>query len=353
MSKYWSEVVKKVTPYVPGEQPKDMKYIKLNANENPYGPSPRVIEAIKKASDENLRVYPDANCNELRSTVAEYYNLKKEQIFVGNGSDELLAFCFLAFFNPGKAILFPNITYSFYPVYANLFKIDFRVVALDGEFKIPVEEFFTENGGVIIPNPNAPTAKYLNSESIKAILEHNKDSVVIVDEAYIDFGGESAINMIEDYPNLLVMQTLSKSRSLAGLRVGLVAGNENLIEAINRVKNSINSYTLGRIPLAGAVEAIKDESYFQESRMRVIKTRERVSSELLKLGFEMTDSKANFIFISHPNYSAESLFLQLRERGILVRHFNQPIIDNHLRVSIGKEEDMDRFLETVKEIIKC
>jgi len=350
MSKYWSDIAKSITPYVPGEQPKDKKYIKLNTNENPYKPSDVVIEAIKSAACEDLRLYPDPNCEELLSAIANYYNLKREEIFVGNGSDEILAFCFQAFFNPGKPILFPDITYSFYPVYSRLYNIDYKLIPLDEQLNIRVDGYFVENGGIIFPNPNAPTGTCLSIGQIREILEHNTNNVVIVDEAYIDFGGESAIKLINEYPNLLVVKTLSKSHSLAGLRVGYALGNEKLIEALKRIKNSFNSYTLDRLAIAGAVEAIKDEKYFIETRTRVINTRERISSELTKSGFNVINSKANFLFISHPDFSAKEIFDELRQRGILVRYFNLPRISEYLRVSIGTDEDMDRFLKKIFEI---
>lgn len=351
MSKYWSEVVKSIEPYVPGEQPKDKKYIKLNTNENPYPPSPRVIEAIKEAADERLRLYPDPDCSELRQTIAEYYKLKKEQVFVGNGSDEVLAFAFMAFFNPGKPILFPDITYSFYPVYADLFRMDYKTVELDDNFNIPEEKFFQDNGGIIISNPKSPTAQYMDISSIKEILEKNIDRVVIIDEAYIDYGGESAVNMIDKYPNLLVVQTLSKSRSLAGLRIGFAMGQKDLIEALERIKNSFNSYTLDRIALIAAAEAFKDEDYFRETVSKTVSTRERISGEVKSLGFDVTDSKANFIFISHPGVPASVIFKELRDKGVLVRHFKKPRIDNYLRISIGTDEDMDFLIKALKEIV--
>lgn len=352
MSKYWSHIVKNIEPYVPGEQPRDRRYIKLNTNENPYPPSPRVIEAIKRAADESLRLYPDPTCSGLRETLGGYYNLKKEQIFVGNGSDELLAFSFLAFFDPGRPILFPDITYSFYPVYSDFFHIDYRLIPLDEEFSVSVEMFFRENGGVILPNPNAPTSKYMPLEDIKRMLECNTDSVVVIDEAYIDFGGESAVSLIGDYPNLLIIQTLSKSRSLAGLRVGFALGHEDLIQALDRVKNSVNSYTLDRIALAGAEEAVKDRVYFEETRAKIINTRERVTAQLREMCFKVIDSKANFIFVSHPVVQASHIFHALKEKGILVRYFNKPRIDNFLRVSIGSDEEMDCLIEAMSEILQ-
>lgn len=349
MSRYWSGTASRLEPYIPGEQPRDRKYIKLNTNENPYPPSPRVIEALKRAADDTLRLYPDPSCDELRSGIAGYYNIKKDQVFVGNGSDELLAFSFQAFFDPGKTIAFPDITYSFYPVYCSLYNLDFSLIPLNGDFSVPVEKFFNSEGGVVIPNPNAPTGKFVPVQYIREIVERNPDNVVIIDEAYVDFGGESVIKYIDEYPNLLVIQTLSKARSLAGLRVGFAAGNRDLIEALDRVKNSFNSYTLNRLSLVAAAEAFKDDGYFRKTRQKVIDTRERTVIELKRIGFEDTDSKANFIFINHPSMPAAELFLKLRGKGILVRYFNKPRIDNHLRVSIGTDNEMVCFLEAIKE----
>lgn len=351
MSKYWSELAKRLTPYTPGEQPQDKKYIKLNTNENPYPPSPRVIEAIKNFDGDLLKLYPDPAGNMLCNTIAQYYNLKKEQIFVGNGSDEVLAFTFMAFFDPDKPILFPDITYSFYPVYSSIFDIEYQLVELDSDFNIPIEEFNSENGGIIFPNPNAPTGKYLPLDAVKEILDNNPNQVVVIDEAYIDFGGESAVSLIPNYPNLLVIQTLSKSRSLAGLRVGFAMGQEELIEGLNRIKNSINSYTLDKIALIGAVEAFNDQQYFLKNVERVIATRESVVARLKELGFNVLDSKGNFLFISHPTLPASTLYSLLKERGILVRHFAKPRIDNFLRVSIGTDEEMDRFIKSLLRLL--
>ena len=259
MRKLWSEVAKRLEPYVPGEQPKDKKYIKLNTNENPYPPSPKVLAAMKTAVNEDLRLYPTPTCDELREVIAHKYNLTKAQVFVGNGSDELLAFVFQAFFNPLSPIVFPDITYSFYPVYAGLYNIDYKLVPLNDDFSIPVEKFFESNGGVIFPNPNAPTGKYMGLEAVEEILQHNPSNVVVVDEAYIDFGGESAVKLIKKYPNLLIVQTVSKARSLAGLRVGFALGHKDLIEALDRVKNSFNSYTLDRVALAGVKASFEDD----------------------------------------------------------------------------------------------
>jgi histidinol-phosphate aminotransferase len=350
VSIYWSEKAKSIEPYVPGEQPRDRKYIKLNTNENPYPPSPRAIAAINKAAGESLKLYPDPDCSELRTAIAEYYNVKKGQVFAGNGSDEILAFSFLAFFNPGRPILFPDITYTFYPVYCRMFGIDYRPVPLDGDFNIPVEQFCRDNGGIIFPNPNAPTSKFLPLESVREILKNNLSTPVIVDEAYIDFGGESAVSLLDSFPNLLVIQTFSKARSLAGLRVGFAIGSEDLIEALDRVKNSFNSYTMDRLAIAGAVEAIRDTAYFSETRHKIMDTRERITVSLRDMKFKVVDSSANFIFISHPLFHAETLFTQLKDKGILVRYFNKSRINNYLRVTIGSDEEMDCLLHALEAI---
>ncbi|WP_019424532.1 histidinol-phosphate transaminase [Paenibacillus sp. OSY-SE] len=351
MSKYWSGITARLVPYVPGEQPRDKKYIKLNTNENPYPPSPKVLEAITGAVNADLRLYPDPTCDNLRRTVADYCGLSERQVFIGNGSDEILAFSFVAFFNPGEPILFPDITYSFYKVYANLYGLSYQTVPLDDEFNIPMEPFHAANGGVIIPNPNAPTAKAVPVDFIRSVLENNLERAVIIDEAYIDFGGESAVRLVAEYPNLLVIQTLSKSRSLAGLRVGIALGSEELIEGLERVKNSFNSYTLDRLALSGAIAAFQDEDYFQEATQKVIRTREMTMTQLRELGCKVLDSKANFVFITHPAVPAKQLLEELRAEGILVRYFAQPRIDNYLRVSIGTDEDMERFIQTFQMII--
>jgi len=353
MSRYWSKTVKEIKPYVPGEQPKDRKYIKLNTNENPYPPSAKALDAIKRAADDTLRLYPDPSADELRDTIAAAFGLKRENIYAGNGSDELLAFCFPAFFEPaGKPILFADITYSFYPVYAALFNTPYRLIAVDDDFHVPVEGYFQANGGIIIANPNAPTGRGVALADVETILKRNEGSVVVMDEAYIDFGGASAVGLINRYPNLLVIRTLSKSHSLAGLRVGYALGSAELIEGIIRVKDSINSYTVDRLAQAGAREAIKDVAYFEETRSKIMKTRQRVSAGLVNLGFRVIPSEANFIFVSNPQYPACDLFRKLREQGILVRYFDKPRTDNFLRVTIGTDEEMDRFLEAVAGICK-
>ncbi|MEQ8253105.1 MAG: histidinol-phosphate transaminase [Smithellaceae bacterium] len=352
MSRYWSRIVKNIKPYVPGEQPKDQKYIKLNTNENPYPPSVKAIAAIKGAANDTLRLYPDPAGDILRETIAEHFHLKKENVFIGNGSDELLAFSFPAFFEPaGLPILFAEVTYSFYPVYADFFNIRYRLIPVDDEFNISIDGYFQENGGIIIANPNAPSGRGIPLTTIENIVQRNKDSVVILDEAYVDFGGQSAVDLINRFPNLLVIRTLSKSYSLAGLRLGFALGSEELIEGLTRVKDSINSYTVDRLAQAGAREAIRDEAYFQDTVSRIIKTRERISARLTKIGFHVIPSQANFIFISHSQCHGRVLFQKLREKGILVRYFDKPKIDNYLRVTIGTDEEMDSFLREAELIL--
>ncbi len=351
MSKFWNETVNKIEPYVPGEQPRDKKYVKLNTNENPYPPSKKVLEAVKNSANEDLRLYPDPVCTELSEAIANFYGLDKENVFLGNGSDEVLAFSFMTFFSKDKTILFPDISYSFYPVYAEFFGLNYKMVSLDEDFNIPLEELKKENGGVILPNPNAPTGKYISTDKLKELLEENKDSVVIIDEAYIDFGGESMVKYIKDYNNLLVVQTFSKSRSLAGSRIGFALGDKELIEGLNRVKNSINSYTIDRTALAVGKAAIEDKEYFEETRNKIIKTRENVSKALKEMGFKVLDSKANFIFISHKDFEGQYLYEELRNRGVLVRFFNKDRINKFLRVTIGTDEEMDILIEKLRDII--
>ena len=322
MKELWSRRIKDLEAYVPGEQPKDRRYIKLNTNENPYPPSPRALEAIKNAADASLRLYPDPDCGELVDAICEKYGVGKDEVFVGNGSDEVLSMCFPAFFDPERSIIFPNITYSFYPVYAELYEIPYRTIALRDDFTVPVESFLEPNGGVIIANPNAPTGIALPLDQIERIAAANSGSVVIVDEAYVDFGCESALPLIHRYPNLLVVRTTSKSFSLAGLRVGWAMGSANLISALNTVKNSINSYTLDRLAIAGAAAAIRDGEYFDGCCERVMATRERSIRELEALGFTCLPSRTNFIFARPDKMPAAELFRELRARGMLVRYFN-------------------------------
>ncbi len=353
MNKYWSRLAQGLVPYVPGEQPQDRKYIKLNTNENPYGPSPRVKEAVRSAADDSLRLYPDPACGMLLDAAAESYGIRKDQIFAGNGSDEVLAFSFMAFFDPGRTIVFPNITYSFYPVYASLFKLDYATTPLDSEFNIPSEQLMRSSGGIIIANPNAPTGRALPLSTIRAVLEGNPDTVVIVDEAYIDYGGESSVRLIDKYPNLLVIHTFSKSRSLAGMRIGFAFGDKELITAIDNVKNSFNSYTLDRLAIIAGTEALRDAAYYKGITEKVIATREYFTRELRNRSFCVIESAANFVFACHSTVSGENLFKGLRDRGILVRHFKKPIIDNHLRISIGTDIEMAAVIEAIDHILKA
>lgn len=351
MSKYWSQIIRDLEPYVPGEQPRDKKYIKLNTNENPYPPSPRVLEAIHNAANQDLRLYPDPTCDGLKAAVADYCRVGKENVFVGNGSDEVLALSFLTFFKQSAPLLFPDVTYSFYEVYCSVFEIESLVVPLGEHFQVRPEDYLRTNGGIVFANPNALTGHGVSGGEIRELLERNTDSVVIVDEAYVDFGGDSVIPLTERFPNLLVVQTFSKSRSLAGLRVGFAVGHAALIEGLERAKNSFNSYPLDRLALVGAVEAIRDEPYFQETCRRVVRTRERVVDRLKILGFSLVPSQANFLLASHETISGKTLYETLRERGILIRYFNKPRVANHVRITIGTDEEMDRFLDEVEGIV--
>ncbi|WP_415844190.1 histidinol-phosphate transaminase [Stutzerimonas zhaodongensis] len=351
MSKFWSPFVKDLVPYVPGEQPKLTNLVKLNTNENPNGPSPRAIAAMQAELNDNLRLYPDPNGERLKRAVADYYGVQPAQVFVGNGSDEVLAHAFYGLFQHGKPLLFPDVSYSFYPVYCGLYGIAYEAVALDEQFQINVADYARPNGGIIFPNPNAPTGRLLALDAIEHLLQANTDSVVLVDEAYIDFGGTTAISLVDRYPNLLVTQTLSKSRSLAGLRVGLAVGHPDLIEALERIKNSFNSYPLDRVAIAGAAAAFEDRDYFEQSRQQVIVSRESVSSALQELGFEVLPSAANFIFARHSQRDAAELAAGLREHGVIVRHFKQPRIDQFLRITIGAPEQNQALLDALRGIV--
>lgn len=352
MNKFWSERIRNVVPYTPGEQPKERDFIKLNTNENPYPPSSGTLAAIKRAACEGLRLYPDPECTELRKTLADYYGLRTEEIFVGNGSDEVLAFCFQAFFTPDNPIVFPDVTYSFYPVYARLFGQAYREIPLDENFGLPVERFLGGNGGVVLANPNAPTGRAVSLQTIRELVEANPDVVVLVDEAYVDFGAQSAVELIRSYPNLVVVRTLSKSRSLAGLRVGWAMGQAELIAALDCVKNSFNSYTLDRLAQAGATAAMRDKDYFRAVVAKVMNTRDAAAFRLKALGFQVYDSAANFLFISHEKVPAKILLDGLRERGILVRWWDKPRISNCLRVTVGTDEEMAAFCTAVEELVR-
>lgn len=351
MSKFWSTRIQAVEPYVPGEQPRDKQYIKLNTNENPYPPSNAVIEAIKKATDEGLRLYPDPLCRVLTEAISDYYDVPEEQIFVGNGSDEVLAFAYQAFFNPGETILYPDITYSFYPVYSKMFDVQANLKPLSEDFDVVIDDYKAPNDGVIIANPNAPTGKLLSLLEIKSILDANKEVVVIVDEAYIDFGGATAISLVKDYDNLLVVQTMSKSRSLAGMRIGMAIGQAPLITGLNKVKNSINSYTLDRLALVAGAAAMKDDAHFKETCQKIIATRTWVTQQLEAMDFVVPESKANFVFAAPQSVEAKKLFLALKEKGILVRYFDLPRINGYLRISIGTDEEMKKLIEGIQSII--
>ncbi|MWK55341.1 histidinol-phosphate transaminase [Pseudomonas otitidis] len=347
MSKFWSPFVKELVPYVPGEQPKIANLVKLNTNENPYGPSPKAIAAMQAELGDSLRLYPDPNSDRLKQSVADHYGVTTAQVFVGNGSDEVLAHIFHGLFQHGRPLLFPDVTYSFYPVYCGLYGIPFEAVPLDEQFQIRVEDYARPNGGIIFPNPNAPTGCLLTLGAVEALLNGSPDSVVVVDEAYIDFGGESAIALVDRYPNLLVTQTLSKSRSLAGLRVGLAVGHPDLIEALERIKNSFNSYPLDRMAIAGAAAAFDDRAWFDETRQRVIHSREQLVAALEARGFEVLPSAANFVFARHPGKDAAGIAAGLREKGVIVRHFKQARIAQFLRITIGTPEQNQALLDAL------
>lgn len=353
MNRFWSSIVHELTPYVPGEQPKVSDLIKLNTNENPYGPSPKVLQALKAEvdNDNTLRLYPDPNADRLKAAIADYYQVEHEQVFVGNGSDEVLAHTFQGLLKHPKPLLFPDISYSFYPVYCGLYGIDYETVALNSDFEIVPEDYDRANGGIIFPNPNAPTGRLLALESIRVLLQHHRESVVVVDEAYIDFGGESAVALVNDYDNLLVIQTFSKSRSLAGLRVGFAMGDSGLIEALERVKNSFNSYPLDRLAIAGAVAAMEDKDYFETTCQAIMASREKLVANLRELGFEVIPSAANFVFTRHPAWDAAELAAKLRERAIIVRHFKQSRIQQFLRITVGNESEINTLCDELAALI--
>jgi len=354
MSRYWSAVVHGLTPYVPGEQPKLANLVKLNTNENPYGPSPRVLDAVRAEAADTLRLYPDPNSDRLRAAIAECHGVKADQVFVGNGSDEVLGHTFLALLKHDKPILFPDITYSFYPVYCGLYEIAHRTVPLTESFEIRVDDYLVPNGGVIFPNPNAPTGRLLALAEIERLLAGNPDSVVVIDEAYIDFGGESAVSLVARYPQLLVTRTLSKSHALAGLRVGYAIGQAHLIEALNRVKDSFNSYPLDRFAQAGALASMEDRAYFESICAKVVATRTHLVTEMETLGFEVLPSAANFIFARHPAHDGAALAAALRERSIIVRHFKNPArIAPFLRITVGTDSQCDALLAALKAIVNC
>ena len=348
----WEDNVRKVVPYVAGEQPNKPKMIKLNTNECPYPPAPGVAKALEELNADALRLYPDPNTTELITTLAEYYGVEPEQVFVGVGSDDVLSMAFLTFFNSDEPILFPDITYSFYDVWADLYRIPYKTCALDEQWHIRPVDYMQENGGVIFPNPNAPTAIYENLDFVEDILEHNQDVIVIVDEAYIDFAGKSAIELIDKYENLIIVQTFSKARSMAGMRIGYAISNPTLIKYLNDAKYSFNSYTMNQTSLICGVEAVKDKAYFEEHVQKIVDTREWAKEELRALGFEFPDSKSNFIFVTHPKVSAKKLFEALKNANIYVRFLGGARIQEYLRISIGTREEMETLISFLKEYMK-
>ena len=354
MSRFWSPVVQTLTPYVPGEQPQMQRLVKLNTNESPYGPSPKALAAIQEQNNADLRLYPDPEGTALKQAIATLHGLNPNQVFLGNGSDEVLAHVFAGLLKQARPVHFPDITYSFYPVYCKLFGIDYQTVPLGERFEIQVSDYKVPNGGIIFPNPNAPTGRAIPRSEIESLLSRNTNSVVVIDEAYVDYGTESCIPLLRGAActeNLLVVHTLSKSRALAGLRVGFAVGHPALIEGLERVKNSFNSYPLGRLAQAGAVAAIEDQAHLEESSAKVIHTRTQLVAELTALGFDTLPSTANFIFTHHPKHSGEKLYQALRDRGIIVRHFKSPRIENFLRITIGTDAQSGELVAALKEIL--
>lgn len=349
MSKYWSPAISQLTPYVPGEQPKVDNLIKLNTNENPYPPSPRVTEAINSYPKDRLRLYCDPDASALKQSLADHFQLAYDNIFVGNGSDEVLALAFMTFFRQDKPLLLPETTYSFYDVYCNLYDIDYRQIPLTDTFEIDFTGYDQPNGGIIFANPNAPTGRLTSLAAIESLLQKNTESLVIVDEAYIDFGGESAVALTRRYDNVLVVQTFSKSRSLAGLRIGFALGHKDLIAGLERVKNSFNSYPLDSLAIVGAVAALEDTAYFKETTQKIIACREWTHDALEQLGFEVIPSKTNFVFTRHGSISGDKLMQYLRNNNLLVRHFSKPGIENYLRITIGTQDEMSMLIETLKQ----
>ena len=351
MNSFWSHLARELSPYVPGEQPRVANLVKLNTNENPFGPSPRALEAMRAAATDTIRLYPDPEATELREALAAHHGVKPEQVFVGNGSDEVLAHAFAALLKQRKPLLFPDVTYSFYPVWAQLLGIAHETVPLDGGMRVRVEDYRRVAGSIVIANPNAPTGVALPGAEIAQLLEEHSDIPVLIDEAYVDFGGESAVPLIADHPNLLVVRTMSKSRALAGLRVGYAIGDVGLIEGLRRVMDSFNSYPLGRIAQAGATASVRDEAYFRESRAKVIAGREAMTRDLIRIGFAVLPSSANFVFASPPARGGAEFAAALRERAVLVRHFNKPRTAPYLRITVGTEDDVRRLIGAAMDIL--
>lgn len=351
MQQEWMKNLRDIEPYVPGEQSREKNIVKINANENPYPPSPEAIKAINEFDCNRLRFYPDANALEFKKALAEFYGVSVENVFLGNGSDDVLALSFQAFFNSDKPIAYPDITYSFYPVWCRLFNIPYKNYPLDDNFRINPEDYKEQNGGVVIPNPNAPTSLGEGREFIERIMEYNKDSVVIIDEAYVDFGGYSSVELTKKYENLLITGTFSKSRSLAGMRIGYAIGSKTLISVLEAVKNSYNSYTLNSVSMAAGTAAIKDRAYFDSTVSKVIATRQRVAEELRALGFTVLNSQTNFLFATHNAISIKDYFEWLKAQKVFIRYFNLPRINNYVRITIGTDDEMNVFLNKTKEYI--
>lgn len=347
----WRDNLRKVVPYVPGEQPQQKNIVKLNTNENPYPPAPGVREILNNMDESRMRLYPDPKASKLVKTIADYYGFNENQVFVGVGSDDVIAMCFLTFFNSKKPILFPDISYSFYSVWADLYKIPYERPALDENFQLIKEDYYKENGGIIFPNPNAPTSSAVGLDFVEDVVKHNSESIVIIDEAYVDFGAESAAELTRKYENLLVVQTFSKSRSMAGMRIGFAIGNEELIKALNDVKYSFNSYTMNYTSIEIGVEAVNDDKYFKESIKKIVDEREKSKERFRNLGFTFPDSKSNFLFVKHNEKKAKDIFEYLRSKNIFVRYFDAPRIDNYLRVTIGSPEQMDIFFEELEKYL--
>jgi histidinol-phosphate aminotransferase len=349
---YWSDGIRDLRPYVPGEQPAIAGLVKLNTNENPFPPSPAALAAIRQAADGDLRLYPDPDSTRLREAFARAHGVAPDCVFAGNGSDEVLAHAFLALLKHARPVLFPDITYSFYPVYCRLYGIAFETVPLDAQFGVRVEDYARPNGGIVLPNPNAPTGRGLARQEIRRLLQANRDAVVLVDEAYVDFGAESAIPLVEEFPNLLVTHTLSKSRSLAGLRVGFAVGQPGLLQALERVKGSFNSYPLDRLAIAGGTAALQDQAHFEQTRREVIASRDWLAAQLAQLGFEVIPSQANFLFAAHVSRAGADLLRLLRERRILVRHFAAPRIDRFLRITVGTRAQCEALVAALQDILR-
>lgn len=351
MNKPWIDKIRKIKPYVPGEQPDKGDIIKLNTNESPYPPSPMVKKIIDEYDTDKLRLYPSFKCDELKAVLSEIHNVNKNNIFLGNGSDEVIALCFQTFFNSDTPLFFPDITYSFYDVWCDLYNIQYKRIKVDDSFKIVKEDYFGENGGIVIANPNAPTGRYMSLKEIEEIINHNLDVIVVIDEAYIDFGGESAVSLLNKYDNLAVVRTFSKSRALAGIRVGYVMCCEELVGYLEAVKNSFNSYTLNSLSQAIAVASVKDNCYFETCRDKIISIREKTILELSKLGFQTIPSMANFIFTTNPSIKASFIFEELKKVNIFVRYFDKPRIDEYLRITIGTDDEMEKLVSAIKKII--